>query len=182
MLQLNAVSARTLDLLRLIGKQSCLNSFYLVGGTSLALQIGHRLSYDFDFFSATKEDLQYIENELLQLPNIVLKNTSNYALFFENIKLANIKDIAAMKLKTIMNRGSKRDFYDIYFLLQHFTLTEMMSLFERKYANINTFAILRSLTYYEDEEVQPDIVLLKEKNLTWEQVKQTIKLKVNELF
>ncbi len=83
MLQLNAVSARTLDLLRLIGKQKCLNGFYLVGGTSLALQIGHRLSFDFDFFSAQKNDLFLIESELSQLPNVVLKNTSDYALFME---------------------------------------------------------------------------------------------------
>ncbi|MDP3567294.1 nucleotidyl transferase AbiEii/AbiGii toxin family protein [Sediminibacterium sp.] len=201
MLQLNAVSARTLDLLRLVGKQKCLSDFYLVGGTSLALQIGHRLSYDFDFFSTKKSDLFLVENELLQLPNVVLKNTSEYALFmeiknvkldilnypypflaepilFEGIKLANKEDIAAMKLKTVMNRGSKRDFYDIYFLLHDFTLQEMIDLFEKKYKNINKFAVQRSLVYFEDAEHQEDIVLLKEKTLTWQHVKQTL---INEV-
>jgi hypothetical protein len=89
MLQLNAVSARTLDLLRVVGNQKSLLDFQLVGGTALAFQIGHRLSYDFDFFCDDNADLSIVENELMQLPNVVLKSTSEHALFMEieNIKL-----------------------------------------------------------------------------------------------
>lgn len=51
MLQFNAVAARTMDILTSFANHPCLNGYYLVGGTSLALQIGHRLSLDLDFFS-----------------------------------------------------------------------------------------------------------------------------------
>ena len=168
-----------------------------MGGTSLALQIGHRLSYDLDFFSSAKNNIEVIENELLQVSGIKLKSTSSYALFlecnnikidiinypysfisppivFEGIKLAHKDDIVAMKLKTIMNRGAKRDFYDIYFLLQEYSLTEMFALFEKKYANIEVAAILRSLCYFEDAEPQENVVLLKQKKLSWTEVKQKI--------
>ena len=80
-----------------------------------------------------------------------------------------------------MNRGSKRDFYDIYFLLNDFTLTEMIELFEKKHNNINKFAVQRSLVYFEDAENQEDIVLLKECTLAWQKVKQTLVSEVKKL-
>ncbi len=194
MLQINAVPTRTMDILKLLASQPCLESFYLVGGTALSLQIGHRLSYDLDFFSSGKNDLEMIQNELLQLDHIRLKTRSDYALFMEyesikidilnygyrfiyppvsygNIKLANLKDIAAMKLKTIMNRGAKRDFYDIYFLLEVFSLEYMLELFRIKYENIEPIAIYKSLCYFEDAEGQEDPILLVNTALTWERVK-----------
>ena len=197
MLQVNAVPPRTMDLLRHLASQPCLKNFRLVGGTSLALQIGHRLSVDLDFFSDVKNDMIQIEDELLQLPDIRLKSKSSYALFFdiekvkldvlnysypsiapaielENIKLAHKDDITAMKLKTIMNRGAKRDFYDIYFLLNDYSFEQMFQLFDKKYSNIELAAIVRSLGYFEDADIQENPVLLKEKSLTWEKVKQTI--------
>ena len=197
MLQVNAVPPRTMDILKRLASQPCLQNFRLVGGTALALQIGHRLSVDLDFFSDQKNDLIQIEDELLQLPDTRLKSKSSYALFFdienvkldilnysypfiaspiklENITLAHKDDITAMKLKTIMNRGAKRDFYDIYFLLNDYSFEHMFGLFEKKYSNIEPYAIVRSLGYFEDADLQSPPVLLKEKNLTWEKVKQTI--------
>lgn len=197
MLQLDAVAPRTLDILKQLSLQPCLQNFRLVGGTSLALQIGHRISYDLDFFSEQKNDLFYIETELLQLPGLSLKNKASYVLFLmadgvkidimnypykfispivetENIRLAHIDDIAAMKLKTIMNCGAKRDFYDIVFLLQHYSLKQLFDLFQKKYGNIEPVAIYHSLLYFEDAEKQANPVLLKNKSLSWEQVKKRI--------
>lgn len=197
MLQVNAVPPGTMDILKHLASQPCLENFRLVGGTALALQIGHRLSVDLDFFSEKKNDLIQIENELLRLPGMSLKNKASYVLFMlmkgvkidimnypykfiappiklENIKIAHKDDIAAMKLKTIMNRGAKRDFFDIVFLLQFYSLKEIFSLFEKKYGNIEPVAIYHSLLYFEDAEKQEDPVLLKNKSLTWQQVKQTI--------
>ena len=141
MLQLNAVPAGTMDILEFLANQSFLKDFYLVGDTSLALQIGHRLSIDLDFFSSQKKDITEIENELLFLDGFKLNAKNNYSIFGEykgvkvdilnypyqfisepilhnGITLCNKEDICAMKLKTSMNRGAKKDFYDIYFLLQ----------------------------------------------------------------
>lgn len=197
MLQVNAVPAGTMDILTSLASQPCLHDFRLVGGTSLALQIGHRLSVDLDFFSDQKADLVLIEDELLQLKGIKLKSKSTYALFFEyegvkvdvlnysypfitapvaegKITLAHKDDIAAMKLKTVMNRGAKRDFYDIYFLLEEYSFPQMFELFYRKYKNIEPQAILKSLNYFEDAEAEAAPVLLRDKDLSWKKVKQTI--------
>lgn len=197
MLQLDAVPAGTMDILEFFANLPCLKDFYLVGGTSLALQIGHRLSVDLDFFSDSKKDMAEIENELLFIDSVKLNKSSNYALFIEykgvkidilnypykfigepilhkGITLCNKEDICAMKLKTVMNRGAKKDFYDIYFLLQETPFLKMFELFQKKYANIEPIAIIKSLTYFEDAEHNENPVLLKQKTLTWEHVKQTI--------
>lgn len=197
MLQLDAVPTGTMDILEFLANQSCLKDFYLVGGTALALQIGHRLSVDLDFFTSYKKNIYDIEGELLFLDGFKLNTKNNYALFAEfkgvkvdilnypykfiadpithnGITLCNKEDICAMKLKTAMNRGAKKDFYDIYFLLQEFSLTKMFELFEKKYTNIEPNAIVRSLTYFEDAEETENPVLLKEVSLTWEKVKETI--------
>lgn len=197
MLQLDAVPTGTMDILEFLANQSCLKDFYLVGGTSLALQIGHRLSIDLDFFTSDKKNINDIEHELLFIDGIKVNAKNNYSLFLDykgvkvdvliypykfisepikhnGITLCNKEDICAMKLKTAMNRGAKKDFYDLYFLLQEFSLPEMFELFEKKYSNIEPNAIIRSLTYFEDAEETETPVLLKEKSLTWEKVKQTI--------
>jgi len=164
MLQLDAVPTGTLDILDFLANQSCLKDFYLVGGTVLALQIGHRLSVDLDFFTSNKKNINDIESELLFLDGFKLNTKNNYALFAEfkgvkvdilnypykfiaepikynGITLCNKEDICAMKLKTDMNRGAKKYFYAIYFLLQEFSLTKMFKLFEKKYTNIEPNAI-----------------------------------------
>lgn len=197
MLQLDAVPTGTMDILEFFANQQCLKDFYLVGGTSLALQIGHRLSVDLDFFTSEKKNINEIENELLFLPDFKLKAKNNYSIFGEykgvkidvlnypyhfisppiihnGIKLCNKEDICAMKLKTVMNRGAKRDFYDLYFLLQEYSLTQMFDLFIKKYHNIEPNAIIRSLTYFEDAHNQENPVLLKEKDLSWKKVQETI--------
>lgn len=197
MLQPDAVPAGTMDLLEHLSVQPALKNFRLVGGTSLALQIGHRLSVDLDFFSEKKDDLQSIENELLMLEGMKLKANSAYALFFEykgvkvdvlnypyafitepviykTISLCHKDDIVAMKLKTIMNRGAKKDFYDLYFLLEEYDVFQFLTLFQKKYSNIESAAIYKSLLYFEDAENQESPVLLRNKSLTWEQVKKRI--------
>jgi predicted nucleotidyltransferase component of viral defense system len=193
MLQLNAVPAGTMDILEFLANQSCLKGFYLVGGTSLALQIGHRLSVDLDFFTSQRKDI----NELLFLEGFKLNAKNNYSIFgeykgvkidilnypykfisepisYKGITLCNKEDICAMKLKTTMNRGAKKDFYDIYFLLKEYSLAAMFEFFVKKYHNIEPNAIIKSLTYFEDAHNQENPVLLKEKDLTWEKVQEKI--------
>lgn len=197
MLQLDAVPTGTMDILEFVANQPCLKDFYLVGGTSLALQIGHRLSVDLDFFTSQRKDINEIENELLFLEDFKLNAKNNYSIFgeykgvkidilnypykfisepimYKGITLCNKEDICAMKLKTSMNRGAKKDFYDIYFLLKEYSLTTMFEFFVKKYHNIEPNAIIKSLTYFEEAHNQENPVLLKEKDLTWEKVQETI--------
>ena len=116
-----------------------LDDFYLVGGTALALHLGHRISVDLDLFSNsefdTQEMIQQLENkisinkiigEAKNSLNLVIDNVEvdilrhNYPLIepvsiIDNIRLLSDKDIAALKLSAIARRGSKKDFYDVYF-------------------------------------------------------------------
>ncbi|RLD53459.1 MAG: hypothetical protein DRJ01_19370 [Bacteroidetes bacterium] len=64
-------------LLKLLSKQNWLSSFYLVGGTALALQIGHRQSIDFDFFIKNDFNNNEIINYLCNLGRFELFNENN---------------------------------------------------------------------------------------------------------
>ena len=77
-----------------------------------------------------------------------------------------------MKLSAIGNRGSKKDFYDIFFLLKEYSLKDMFVLFGQKYPNTNQFHIIKSLTFFVDAEKE-----LNPKTITkvkWEEVKKEI--------
>lgn len=197
MLQLNAVPAGTMDILEFLANQPCLKDFYIVGGTSLALQIGHRLSIDLDFFSSQKKNIAEIENELLFLEDFKLNAKNSYSIFGEykgvkvdilnypyqfisvpirhnGITLCNKEDICAMSLESTMSRATKNLFYDIYFLLKEFSLMQMFELFVKKYHNIEPNAVIRSLTYFEDAHPQENPMLLKETSVSWEKVQETI--------
>ena len=77
-----------------------------------------------------------------------------------------------MKLAAITGRGAKKDFIDLYFLLQEFTLAEMISLYEEKYKDGSTFMVLKSLVYFDDAENDEMPEMLKP--ITWQDIKETI--------
>lgn len=196
MLQSQTVESNTLELLKSLMQKEYLNSFVLVGGTALALQLGNRESTDLDLFS----NIDFASNELLtSLLNdyqIVVNNqlsqtlitTINYVkvdfikfhypfirpfLVIENIRMASLEDIVAMKLDAITGRGSKKDFYDLFFLLQHYSIDELFSFYTEKYPHQTTFHVARSLTYFDDADIQPSPIVF-DKTITWETVKQKI--------
>jgi len=168
---------------------------FLAGGTSLALQIGHRKSIDLDLFGTVEPDDISIPNTLKSIGNIqLIKKTPNILIYIVNgikvdivnysypwidtacredqLRLAGKKDIAAMKLAAITGRGSRKDFVDLYFLLQEFSLREMLSFYDQKYFDGSSFLVLKSLTYFDDAESDPQLIMLKEAD--WKKVKQTI--------
>lgn len=193
MLFFSAVSPETLELLREIQDLPVLNDFYLVGGTALALHYGHRISIDLDFFTneefntntlietfkdkITLEILSVAQNSLTL--NIRSVKTDfirhNYPLLnpiqeIEGIKIISTEDIAAMKLNSTMNRGYKKDFYDIFELLNHFNLKELISFHATKYNFSSQMILLKSLVYFEDAELEPDPVSVKD--IDWNSVKR----------
>jgi len=175
----------------------------LVGGTALALQLGHRVSVDLDFFGKFEVAFEDIENELLMNgskiePYNKSKNIKqlavdgikvdfvNYSYDWidsdieeEGIKMASLKDIAAMKFSAIAGRGTKKDFVDIYFLLQHFTLQEMLNFYTIKYRYASLFPVMLSLSYFVDAEATPMPKMLKK--IEWSKIKKTV-LKTIEAF
>ncbi|GAB4218621.1 MAG: hypothetical protein Fur009_0210 [Candidatus Microgenomates bacterium] len=144
--------------LALLGAKKILpENTYLAGGSSLALQIDHRISIDFDFFTSTNFFTEEIDRKLnevgryqknVQTPKTMVGNFNNikFSLFyypykliskpldFLGIKLAQKEDIAAMKLVAITDRGTKKDFIDLYFLAKfYFPIEKMFEFYNKKY-------------------------------------------------
>lgn len=197
MLHYRAVYPKTLELLKELMVIPSLESFQLVGGTALALQIGHRISVDLDLFSEREFEkgkilrdlekigtVESIHPELLMLMiNDIKVDIVHYPYPFihpiehiEGIRLASIKDIVAMKLSAIANRGAKKDFFDICFLFDQLSLKEMLHLFSLKYPGVNHFHVIKSLTYFEDAE--EDVNPLMIEKLDWREVKQKVEKEV----
>lgn len=169
--------------------------FALAGGTSLALQIGHRISVDLDFFGSMPLEIEEILDLLHPLGNVtILKQSRNilitdingvkvdfvnyrYPLLnppivIDNLRLVRIEDIAAMKLAAIAGRGRKRDFIDLFFLLKSFSLPEMMGFYTQKYQDGSEMMIARSLTYFNDADSDEDMQMLQP--ISWDTVKTFI--------
>lgn len=201
MLHYNAVDAATLELLKSLQKLPVFSELRLVGGTSLALQIGHRKSIDLDLFGNIQSDELEINKNLKKLGSVKLINkTENiYVYLINDIKidivnyhykwlqkplisgeiiLAGKKDIAAMKLSAITGRGTKKDFIDIYFLLQKFNMDEMLYLYKQKFYDGSEFLVLKSLAYFDDADTEQCPVMLKP--IDWQKVKSKISKEIEK--
>jgi hypothetical protein len=192
MLQTKSVQPKLLELLICLMQEEEFKDFIIVGGTSLALQIGHRISIDIDLFGACEiDELLFIEtlekygkvNVLKKSKNILICSVDgikvdfvnykyplidNYTII-DNIRLASIKDIAAMKLNAIAGRGSKKDFIDLYFLLKFHTLEQIIGYYLQKYSDGSEFMVKKSLTYFEDADLEETPVLFEE--MDWLEIK-----------
>jgi len=84
-----------------------------------------------------------------------------------------------MKFSAITNRGTKKDFIDIYFLLQNYSLEQIMQFYIQKYPEGNEFIVLKSLGYFADAEDEPMPYMFKKAD--WEEVKNKIKTEVKKI-
>ncbi|MBI3276935.1 MAG: nucleotidyl transferase AbiEii/AbiGii toxin family protein [Chlamydiae bacterium] len=154
--------------------------FYLAGGTALALQLGHRTSLDFDFYSQEEFSEKHLLphfDKYFRRPQWTLIQSGQGTLiinvreielsFFyygynmlrpcvevEGVLLASKEDIAAMKLIAIIQRGNMRDFIDMYFLLKEFSLEKIFEYTKKKFPSFNIYLGLRALVYF-DEAGEP---------------------------
>lgn len=172
-----------------------IKSFYLGGGTALALQIGHRESIDLDFFCEQHFNEDEIIEKLSKLEGFQLHDKDDYTVHgniekskvsflgykyplvfplqeFNNIAIADIRDVACMKLTAIAGRGSKRDFVDIFTVSQVYPLPVLFEAFKEKFSKVSYSEnhVIRSLTYFEDaeKEVMPRML----KKVSWDKVKE----------
>ena len=90
----------------------------------------------------------------------------------DGLTLATPPDIAAMKVNAIEGRGSKKDFIDLYYLLQHYTLHEILGFYKQKYPEHSVFRALMSMSYFDDADVQPTTRLFTQ--VSWEDMKEYI--------
>jgi len=190
------LSKHAQNTLALLGKQDFLKNSYLAGGSSLALQLGHRKSNDFDFFSEQEFDSGQINKELKvigtyfeesQTPKTMVGQFNNvrFSLFhypyklvapitkYNGVSLASPKDIAAMKLVAITDRGTKKDFIDLYFLANRcFSFEKMLEYYDKKYQLLssNLFTLIKSLQFYydADNKEMPEMI----EKVDWEKIKE----------
>lgn len=193
------------NILPLLGKLK--NNFYLAGGTALALQLGHRDSVDFDFFSEKLVDTQKLFETLREIfkdhalvkiqeeadtLSVIVDERIKLSFFSyshprltdliqeEYLHLADIKDIACMKLSAVTGRASNKDYIDLYYILQTIPLSHLLILAKQKFESLDTNLVLKSLIYFEDITIDP--ILFKErKEVSFEIVKSFLENEVNKI-
>lgn len=176
---------------------------YLAGGTSLALQLGHRISVDLDFFTLEEFDENLVATGLSQFQQFKEKSRAwatvlgwigetKFSIFyykprlidklipFEGIQLAGKKDIAAMKLEAIAGRGLRRDFIDLFILSKEFSLDEMLQFYDEKFGLLDQkkYMIIKGLGYFEDATDEMPNMLIP---INWEEVKEFFRKETKRL-
>lgn len=201
---LTAKQKQILQNLTFLGK-----SFYLGGGTALALQLGHRTSLDFDFYSPEK----FVASRIIadfkkQLPSASFpkeqpedtfqteifkvsltafyypyKLIGEFALF-PPIKLASLEDLAAMKIAAVIQRAKQRDFFDTYYLIEKLGLAKIIKSAYQKFPwyEENNQIILKALTYFDEADADLEIgkIIIFDKNVSWPKVKKRISQEIKK--
>ena len=184
MLQTITVKEETFELLKTLMRDEYLMQFQLVGGTALALYMGHRRSIDIDLFSQQLFDAKEIEDYLKQTYSFQTDRQTdvtligrinsvkvdciryNYPLVetireYDGIRIYSMSDIAAMKLTAISQTGNRlKDFADVAFLSTKMSLDDMLNAFRIKFPNTSIMSAVRGLTYYDDIDFSVDIDLI----------------------
>ena len=178
MLQYQTIYPATLQLLKDLQLLELLKECRLVGGTALALQLGHRRSVDLDFFGTVPQTPDEPQDLLRENHDVtIVKESKNIHIYLidgvkvdivnykydwidtpveeDGIRLADVKDIAAMKVAAIIGQGTKKDFIDMNRLLQIFSLKEILDMYMQKYPDGSLFIAIKSLSYFEDAESDP---------------------------
>lgn len=178
---------------------------YLAGGTALSLQLGHRISIDLDFFTQEEFSAITLSAKLASYPEFIQDGTAKWTVWgkigetkfsmfyykypllettvsFEGLQLASLADIAAMKIHAIEDRGTRRDFVDIYFLAKKYSLSDMLGFYQKKYGVLedHLYTILRSLDYFEDAEQErqmPNMLI----DVDWEEIKKYFRKETQKL-
>ncbi len=196
---ISGLTAAQLKVLKKTGQSVNRRNFYLAGGTAISIYFGHRRSVDLDWFTPQTfgdpvEFAQILRDEGLpfltgstdrgtlhgEVDNVQISFLEyRYAMlqpltFWEegNCYLASLDDLACMKLAAVAQRGSRKDFIDVYTLAQkHKSLPELLALYQKKYQTENTAPVLIGLAYFDEAEDEPDPALW---STDWREVKRQI--------
>jgi hypothetical protein len=162
-----------------------------------------RISVDIDLFGKIEADDLEILNQIhsISSPTLIKKSKNINIYLIKGIKvdlvnypypwlsppvrkdelvLASLEDIAAMKLSAITGRGTKKGFTDMFFLLKQFSIQQLLIFYKQKYKDGNEFLVLKSLTYFEDAEQDEPPVMLRPQD--WESIKLEIESKANSFL
>jgi hypothetical protein len=195
-----ALTPETLEAFHKAAALPFIREFYLAGGTGLALHLGHRFSVDLDFFSPDKDavgpDVRDALREAFQDATLSILHDSDGTFvatwrgvgvsFFrlhlyplvqepvlvEGVPVATVEEIGAMKLAAIIDRGTRKDLVDLYYILRQVPIERLFEVAAKKYPHVRTFAIsaTRALAYFEDAEALPMPMMID--RTPWSTMKQ----------
>lgn len=200
----NGISPATQRCLETLKKSVLTSNYYLAGGTAAALYLGHRISYDLDFFSNTPMEPMQIAQELGKLGKLHTDQNDEgtflgmlddikisffryfYPMIepegsFEGIRIASLMDIGCMKLEALASRGIMRDFVDLYLISQKLGLENILTCARVKFADADYSEthFLRSLAYFEDADTANPPTMLVEWD--WQAIKRYFESEVKRL-
>ena len=185
------------ELLQMLMKDEILKDFNLVGGTSLSLQIGHRLSIDIDLFTTNGFDEQALLKDLANKYPIRIRDMFDNTILLdidkvkvdilahqypwqkpietkEGVRLASLEDIGAMKLHAIFQNGTRiKDFIDMYFLLEHHPLKIYLESYRNKYGG-NPAMASYALLHHKNIDWEVKVNMLKGKEVDMKKVAERL--------
>lgn len=189
MLHKETVSTEMWELLQKLMKDEMLKDFDLVVGTSLSLQIGHRLSIDIDLFTTRGFDQQALLKHLAsKYPAVMIRDMFDNTILLdigkvkvdilahqyplqkpivirEGVRLASLEDIGAMKLHAIFQNGTRiKDLIDMYFLLEHNPLKIYLESYRNKYGG-NPAMASYALLHHDNIDREAKVNMLKGKEV-----------------
>jgi hypothetical protein len=197
MLHKETVSKEMWELLQRLMKDEMLKDFNLVGGTSLSLQIGHRLSIDIDLFTTNGFDEQALLKDLANKYPIRIRDMFDNTILLdidkvkvdilahqypwqkpietkEGVRLASLEDIGAMKLHAIFQNGTRiKDFIDMYFLLEHHPLKIYLESYRNKYGG-NPAMASYALLHHKNIDWEVKVNMLKGKEVDMKKVAERL--------
>lgn len=200
-LNFKALPEQQVAILNEIASNEWISPFYLAGGTSISLRLGHRKSYDFDLFTQEQFDSDSLLFEFKKIGKIkVVSQTENIlhcslnsfeisffkvkyplidnTLLYKKLEIASLLDLFLMKLQAIAGLGSKKDFIDIYYLLKIFSLDDANKNNEKKYGISfqSDIHLHKALVYFDDADKRAMPELFED--LSWSDIKTEIINKV----
>ena len=197
MLHYETIAPATRELLNRLMSDDRLQDFVLVGGTSLALQLGHRISVDLDLFTDAdfNEDAlrAYLENHYHFKADFMERSTVKGEIdgvqidciahcypwlkpcrLEDGLRFAQLEDISAMKLNAIAGNGTRiKDFIDVAYLSSVFSLQQMLGFYEQKYHS-NTLMPLKGLIFFDDINREEPVHMADGKPLQWKRIEKRL--------
>ena len=200
MLRTETVKGTTFQLLKILMQDKKLEQFSLVGGTALALYLGHRNSIDLDLFTTEKFNANELEqyfkktynfkstNPEIKPENLLFGYINDIKVDFvyirdplaypvniiENVRLFSLKDIAAMKLVAMSQNGTRlKDFVDIAYLSTKLSFNEMLDTFDIKFPKTNKISAIKGMVYFDDIDFSSNIELI-EGQFDWKKIEKRL--------
>jgi Nucleotidyl transferase AbiEii toxin, Type IV TA system len=178
----------------------------IAGGTALALHLGHRISRDIDMFTGVEFKVESLiswirksgytfriiseaEGHLTVDIGGIKVSFFKYdypfiekPVIYRGVQIAGIHDIVAMKIIAISQRGTKRDFIDMYFVLQDIPFHKLSCHMVKRFGKerINPVHIGKSLVYFSDAESDPEPEYVQGREVDWDKVKKFFKNHVKQ--